>query len=187
MKKALPTAMIAMIMSACAHQQHEPPPAKPAPMLSTAQDAYGVYRLCAMDDCPRPTPKIIAALPARAMELPQAPAPEKKPPRHVRVTIHFELAASRLTEQARAILNDASRDLLTAQRVVIRASTDAIGTKGFNRRLALARAKAVRDHLISMRVPPEIIHTETACCIENPPRINPPARRAEITIHIKTD
>lgn len=156
-------------------------------MLSTAQDANGVYRLCALDECPRPTPKVALPVRVRALELAPAPTPEKRPPRETLVTIHFDLASSRLTKLAREMLNDARQDLLAAQRVVIKASTDAIGTKRFNRRLAHARAQSTRAHIVNMGVPPERVRIETTCCIENPPRVNPTARRAEITIHIQTD
>lgn len=158
-------------------------PARPA--LSVAQDASGVFRLCAVDECPRPTPKIMAQ-PLRALDIP-APARVKSPePRDTIVTVHFKLASSRLTPQARDAIDAARSDLLAAERVQIIGSTDAVGTKRFNRRLASARAESVRRYLLAIGVDGARIETRTACCIEDPPRINPPARRAEIRIRIQT-
>lgn len=82
---------------------------------------------------------------------------EKKPkfePLKTHAMIHFELNSAKIKKEYLPYLNVISRYLKTHKnlKVKIVGYTDNIGTKSYNNKLALKRAKAVKNYLIKMGV-----------------------------------
>jgi outer membrane protein OmpA-like peptidoglycan-associated protein len=182
-RSTLPFAVV--MLAGCATV--EPPPRveeAPAPVVvsGVVQDERGVFVFCG-PDCPQPTPKLVAIAPLPALRL-DPPPPPPPPPEKNSITLHvrFALASSRLSASARATLDGAKQDLLAAVMVRITGMTDAIGGVKINRRLAQARAQAVRRHLMAMGVPSQRIEIGIDCCAGNPPVTNPPYRQARIEL-----
>ena len=72
-----------------------------------------------------------------------------------------------LSPAARSSLNEAMTALLSARQITIIGRTDNTGPLAFNESLALARALAVRDHLLSThpRLTPTLsVKARGACC-----------------------
>ena len=168
------------------------PVAKPATPVSIplgiVQSGHGpaaVFRLCS--DCPAPTRKVLAA-PPPPIRLAEVPKPKPaSPPGQERIThvVHFPFASARLTTQARQKLDALKALLPEARAITLTGSTDRIGTPAFNQRLAIRRAEAVKQALIDMGVPADrIAPVEARCCVDDPPRINPSARRTDLDILI---
>ncbi len=182
-----------VLLSGCALQPLEPVTSvseEVALPLGIAQTGHGmeaVYRLCA--DCPAPTRKVLAPMapPIRLAEAPKAqPAPVPQP-KEERITraVHFSLASSKLTAEARQTLNALRPLLLEARTIGLNGHTDRIGAPAFNRKLAARRAETVKRALLDLGIPRErIVRVESACCVEDPPRVNPPARRTDVEMLI---
>ncbi|MEW5788290.1 MAG: OmpA family protein [Pseudomonadota bacterium] len=164
-------------------------PATPVSIpLGIAQSGHGpeaVFRLCS--DCPGPSRKVLAA-PPPPIRLAEAPKP--KPPlqprqEHITRAVHFPFASAQLTTQARQELDSLKALLPDARTITLTGNTDRVGTPAFNRRLAARRAKTVKQALLDMGVPHEhIARVEVRCCVDDPPRINPSARRTDLDILI---
>ncbi len=182
-----------VLLSGCALQPLEPVKSLPAEValpLGITQTGHGmeaVYRLCA--DCPAPTRKVPAPMapPIRLAEAPKAqPAPVPQP-KEERITraVHFSLASSKLTAEARQTLDALRPLLLEARSIGISGHTDRVGAPAFNRKLAARRAETVKRALLDLGIPRErIVRVESACCVEDPPRVNPPARRTDVEMLI---
>ena len=106
------------------------------------------------------------------------------------LSIYFDYASANLGQDARTQLNDALNGPISAHRISIRGRTDGHGATPANQRLALARAQAVRQHLLS-RDPSlsKVIELEArgTCCYVAP---NATAsgralnRRVEVTVFL---
>jgi hypothetical protein len=184
---------LSVLLSGCALQPMEPLASLSAEFalpLGIAQIGHGpdsVYRLCA--DCPAPSRKVLApvAPPIRLAEAPKAksaPAPQPKEERITRA-VHFSLASSKLTAEARRTLDALHPLLLEARTIGLSGHTDQVGAPAFNRKLAARRAETVKRALLDLGVPRErIVRVDSACCVEDPPQVNPPARRTDVEMLI---
>jgi outer membrane protein OmpA-like peptidoglycan-associated protein len=75
--------------------------------------------------------------------------------------------------------------LLVAKSITITGHTDRVGASAFNRRLAARRAETVSRAVAALGVPPErIVRVRGECCVEDPPQVNPPARRTDVEMLI---
>lgn len=104
------------------------------------------------------------------------------------LSVYFDYASATLRRDARAQLDAVLNGPIRAQRISIRGRTDGYGATPANQRLALARAQAVRQHLLS-RGPSlsDVIDLEArgTCCYVAPnatPSGRALNRRVEITV-----
>ena len=182
--------LLAMVclLSGCASQVPGKPPLsvqEARPTMGVTQVGYGheaVFALCAT--CPGPTPKTLAPAPI-TVALPERPALTSPAPKEVRIThsVRFPLASARLTKDARQSLEALLPQLREAKSITITGHTDRVGSKAFNRRLAMHRAAAVKRALMSLGIPQEqIALVRGVCCVDDPPPVNPPARRADLEL-----
>ncbi len=184
-----------MLLSGCALLPMEPVASMSAAAavalpLGIAQTGHGpdaVYRLCR--DCPAPTRKVLAPVAppirlAEASKAKSAPAPQPREERMTRA-VHFSLASSKLTAEARRTLDAMRPLLLEARSIGLSGHTDRVGAPAFNHKLAARRAETVKRALLDLGVPRErIVRVESACCVEDPPRVNPSARRTGVEMLI---
>lgn len=120
------------------------------------------------DPLTRPTDASIATEPSPPTA-PSAPALTKEVSRTL--TLHFGLGSAKLSPAARTQLNGAMADLKSTHRITIFGRTDNTGPLAFNDSLALARALAVRDHLLKThpRLTPALtIKAQGGCCFIAP-------------------
>lgn len=142
---------------------------------------HAAFGNCAPPACPTRTPKTLAsdssartvdrAAPSSpAQSIPSEPA---TPPSSLKtdtsrtITIQFGLGSAKLSPAALNSLNQAMTTLLSARQITIIGRTDNTGPLAFNESLALTRALAVRDHLLSRhpRLTPTLtIKARGACC-----------------------
>lgn len=182
--------LLQVTLAGCANSPTAPPPAllgqelHASTTLGVAQ-LHGQIPFMFCELCPERTPKLIPlpppAAPVVARAIPEAP-PIK---RTQRWALHFSLGSSRLGRGSRDMLNEIVSELNAdpSVRVSIEGHTDLLGSHRFNRRLAKARARAVRDALFDLGVSRARIEQLAAdCCIEHPPTTNPGARRVDILI-----
>jgi outer membrane protein OmpA-like peptidoglycan-associated protein len=83
------------------------------------------------------------------------------------IIVQFGLGSAMLSPAARSSLNEVMSALLSARQITIIGRTDNTGPLAFNESLALARALAVRDHLLSThpRLTPTLsVKARGACC-----------------------
>ena len=83
------------------------------------------------------------------------------------IIVQFGLGSAKLSSAARSSLNEAITALLSARQITIIGRTDNTGPLAFNESLALARALAVRDYLLSKhpRLTPALtVKARGACC-----------------------
>jgi outer membrane protein OmpA-like peptidoglycan-associated protein len=182
-----------VLLSGCALQPADPV----AKVLSTpvsiplgiAQIGHGreaVFTLCG--DCPTPTRKTLAPVPAplKLAEVPK-PKPVVVEPQEERSTraVHFPMSSAKLTGDAWQQLKALRPSLLEARSIVLTGHTDRVGAPAFNQRLAARRAETVRRALLDLGIPRErITRVEAKCCVEDPPPVNPSARRTDVEILI---
>ncbi len=182
-----------VLLSGCTLQPLEPVASMSAEValpLGIAQTGHGleaVYKLCA--DCPAPNRKVLAPIapPIRLAEAPKAKSAPVPQPKEERITraVHFSLASSNLTAEARRTLDAMRPLLLEARTISLSGHTDRVGAPAFNHKLAIQRAETVKRALLDLGVPRErIIRVESACCVEDPPKVNPPARRTDVEMLI---
>ena len=184
-----------VLLSGCALQPMEPVASMSAATatalpLGIAQTGHGpdaVFRLCM--DCPAPTRKVLApvAPPIRLAEAPKAKSAPVPQPKEERITraVHFSLASSKLTAEARRTLDVMRPLLLGAKSIGLSGHTDRVGKPAFNRKLAARRSETIKRALLDLGVPRErIVRIDSACCVEDPPRVNPPARRTDVEMLI---
>ena len=138
------------------------------------------YVLC-HTDCPERTVKMLD-LPtpvSKAAAVTIAAQPVREP----RVLVlQFGLASSSLGKNNRLKLDRFLSNVGSAARYSVVGSTDRIGGRAFNRLLATNRAKAAMHYLNRLGVPHQKFDIETRCCIDNPPAVNPDARRVVIRV-----
>ena len=136
---------------------------------------------CVPPACPTRTPKTLAsdssvrmvdraAPSSHAQSIPSEPAtplPAPKIDTSRTIIVQFGLGSAKLSSAARSILNEAMSALLSAHQITIIGRTDNTGPLAFNESLALARALAVRDHLLTThpRLTPTLsVKARGACC-----------------------
>lgn len=161
---------------------HAEPPARIA-QLDFGRQA--VFTLCVPPACPTRTPKTLATETpgqpintAAALVLNEAIVPDPvatKPDARTgsthAVTVQFAFGSARLSRAARAQLDGATADVVGAHSVTITGRTDSKGGLALNEELALARAHAVRDHLLKAH--PALasaltVQAQGACCFIAP-------------------
>jgi len=106
------------------------------------------------------TPKL--ATPAATSLQPAAPR---------KLVLHFGTNSAVLTASHKALLGNAIRELRQADRIVIAGRTDDLGSEPLNEALALARALAIRDHMLDLApdLPARIaIDAKGRCCYTAP-------------------
>lgn len=140
-----------------------------------------VFGHCVPPACPSRTPKTLAAdssvrtvdraapsSPAQSIPAESAmPLPTPKIDTSRTILVQFSLGSAKLSSGTRSSLNEAMSALLSARQITIIGRTDNTGPLAFNESLALARALAVRDHLLSKhpRLTPTLtIKARGACC-----------------------
>lgn len=192
----LATGLAMAMLSACAHRWsgHTGPDAMPraaasapaAPPLRIVQatptpsGAVGRFVLCSGAACPAVTPKTLATAqnaapqstaetaPDDSAEMPAAAAPPAGG--DIAVVVRFRFAESTLTPRAKALLDAAANEAAATgktRRLLIVGRTDSVGSQATNDALALARARAVRDHLRTrLKAWPATVDIEAAgaCC-----------------------
>lgn len=151
------------------------------------------FTRCMEPACPSVTPKTLAATPAPIAPLPvvatqPATAGAAVPPRPVglaaaalptnlrpvaprKLTLHFGTNSAVLTAAHKFLLSNAIGELRRTDRIVIAGRTDDLGSESLNEALALARALAIRDHLLDLApdLPARIaIDAKGRCCYATP-------------------
>lgn len=136
---------------------------------------------CVPPACPARTPKTLAtdisvrtvdrAAPSSSTRsIPSEPATPPSSPKtdtSRTIIVQFGLGSAKLSPTARSSLNQAMNALLSARQITIVGRTDSTGPLALNESLALARALAVRDHLLSKhpRLTPTLsIKARGNCC-----------------------
>lgn len=178
------------------------------PQARIAQLDFGpqaVFTLCVPPACPTRTLKTLSTeTPRQPITTAAAPLPKEsivpdqvatKPDAMTvttrAVTVQFAFGSARLSPAARAQLDDATADVTAAHRVTITGRTDSKGPLAVNEKLALARAHAVRDHLLKAH--PALrsaltVQAQGACCFiaPNDTRANRALnRRVEVVFQIE--
>jgi outer membrane protein OmpA-like peptidoglycan-associated protein len=155
-----------------------------------AQQGFGPgarYEVCAASGCPTSTPKtqpvprrsIALPAPAIASSAPPAsltPSIPSEPPASPELSVTtrvllFDTDSARLTPAHRSALRELLPALRRADRLVIAGRTDDQGSEARNQALALARALAIRDHLLDLMpdLPARIvIDAKGRCCYAAP-------------------
>ena len=152
----------------------------PAQLAQLNFGQQATFTRCTPPACPIRTPKTLAletpdpsakrtdaSIPSEPSPsaVPSAPAPKKEVSRTL--TLRFGLGSAKLSPAARTQLNEAMVDLKSTRRITIFGRTDNTGPLAFNDSLALARALAVRDHLLKThpRLTPALtIKAQGGCC-----------------------
>lgn len=152
----------------------------PAQLTQLDFGRQATFARCTPPACPIRTPKTLAletpdpsakrtdaSIPSEPSPsaAPSAPAPKKEVSRTL--TLRFGLGSAKLSPAARAELNEAMADLNSTHRITIFGRTDNTGPLAFNDSLALARALAVRDHLLKTYptlTPALTIKAQGGCC-----------------------
>lgn len=184
------SSLLVITLAGCATSHPAPAPAtvvdeRPASTTRGVAQLHGQIPFMFCELCPERTPKQISlppsAAPVVARTIPEAPTIK----RTQRWALHFSLGSSKLGKRSLDLLNE----ILTALnadpsvRISIAGHTDLVGSQRFNKRLARARARAVRDALFDLGMSHARIEQLAAdCCIEHPPTTNPGARRVDILI-----
>ena len=136
---------------------------------------------CVPPACPTRTPKTLAtnssvrtvdrAAPSTSPQsIPSEPLTPPTSPKidtSRTIIVQFGLGSAKLGPAARSSLNGAMSALLSARQITIIGRTDNTGPLAFNESLALARALAVRDHLLSAhpRLTPTLsVKARGNCC-----------------------
>ena len=136
---------------------------------------------CVPPACPTRTPKTLAtdssvrtvdrAAPSSSTQSspsePVTPLSTPKINTSRTIIVQFGLGSAKLSPAARSSLNKAMSALLSARQITIIGRTDNTGPLAFNESLALARALAVRDLLLSIhpRLTPTLsVKARGACC-----------------------
>lgn len=157
------------------------------------------FVFCESKNCPKRTSKYLPSPEQRPVVKnsddvkPESKA-EHKPaiPQNIQAKVHFRWGWSKLDQsghkEVRELLNLES--LRTAKEIVIAGRTDPTGSKAFNKRLAINRAKAVKAELVKAGIPSADITTQAQnpCCdgeIRASKEEMKPLRRTDIEITIK--
>lgn len=155
--------------------------AAPGKLAQLEFDRQAAFGHCVPPACPTRTHKTLASDSSvqtvdRAVPYPPV---QSSPPKPVTppstpkidtartIIVHFGLGSAKLSPAAHSSLNEAMAVLLSAPQITIIGRTDNTGPLAFNESLALARALAVRDHLLSKhpRLTPALtVKARGACC-----------------------
>ena len=149
----------------------------------TQSDSISAYVMCHEGDCPVRTAKVLdlpvpVPMPARESDSAAKPLAVSSS-----TSVRFALASARLSQTEKAKLKAFLERHRDARRFLILGSTDQVGKKRFNETLATKRGIAAAAFLRANSIPTQNIKVESQCCIEHPPRANPGARRAVISIN----
>jgi outer membrane protein OmpA-like peptidoglycan-associated protein len=160
-------------------------PGMAAAQIGITQEAGSIqYVFC--DKCPPPTPKVMD-LPDPQPVIAAAPQAMVVPvPAVVQVDqerVQFALDSARVAEPDKRALKTFANSLATDTRQIkITGYTDMVGKPARNKRLAVQRADAVKAVLRAAGLKADRMTVNSRCCIENPPRRNPKARRADVEV-----
>jgi outer membrane protein OmpA-like peptidoglycan-associated protein len=156
----------------------------PAQLAQLNFGQQATFARCIPPACPTRTPKTLAletsapsangtdaSIPTEPTPpaAPPAPAPKKEVSRTL--TLRFGLGSAKLSPAARTELNGAMADWKSTGHITIIGRTDNTGPLAFNDSLALARALAVRDHLLKTYptlTPALTIKAQGGCCFIAP-------------------
>ncbi len=104
--------------------------------------------------------------------------------------LYFSDSGAELGDKQQPLLDALARELRRLQElgrtlerpfhVIITGRTDGVGAEAYNKALAEARARAIREQLVSRGVPPELLETRTR--IEERPILDPQLRRVDLAI-----
>ncbi|UCV17897.1 OmpA family protein [Ferribacterium limneticum] len=158
--------------------------AAPAQLAQLDFGRQATFARCIPPACPIRTPKTLALeTPDPSIKRTDAPIPTEPAPPAVplapalkkevsrTLTLRFGLGSAKLSPAARTELKGTLPDLKSARRITIIGRTDNTGPLAFNDSLALARAMAVRDHLLKThpRLTPALtIKAQGGCCFVAP-------------------
>ncbi len=189
----LPIMATALLLSSCTHPAPTPTPAPLAPPAASqlAQMGYGAqadFIHCVPPQCPVRTPKTLGTVPrpdALAASAPQAALPvEPTAPLPATAEVHsepegplaveqliwsvpFAFGSAQLGAGGQAVMRQVIDELPRNARITIAGRTDSSGPTAVNDALALARAQAVRDHLVRARpelAPALTLDAQGSCC-----------------------
>lgn len=175
----------------------KPRPAEAVPAtLQISQVGFGHaarFARCTEPACPSVTPKALASPPAPAQLAPTAATPPAassvamvlRPTNHLttalpkdlgvvaprKLVLHFASTSALLTAAHKTLLSHAVNEVRRTDRIVISGRTDDLGSESLNQALALARALAIRDHLLDLApdLPARIaIDARGRCCYTAP-------------------
>lgn len=99
-----------------------------------------------------PNVAVVATAPARVLQTPSdSAAPDLAVQESVatKVIVHFRFGRAMLDPTERARIDQVAQALPSARQIAISGRTDSVGSWRSNQTLALARASAVRDHLLA--------------------------------------
>ena len=140
----------------------------PAQLAQLDFGRQATFARCIPPACPIRTPKTLALeTPDPSAKRTDASIPSESSPSAVPSALRFGLGSAKLSPAARTQLNEAMVDLKSTRRITIFGRTDNTGPLAFNDSLALARALAVRDHLLKThpRLTPALtIKAQGGCC-----------------------
>lgn len=186
-----------LLLTACSLLKPEQP-ASGKTQVATAPASLHISQLdfgrdsrfmrCMEPACPSVTPKTLAppsapiapapvvaasaaVAPRSAGLVPTALPPSPRTVAPHTLVLHFGNNSAVLTAAHKALLGNALNDLRRADRIVIAGRTDDMGSGALNEALALARALAIRDHLLDLTpdLPARIaIDAKGRCCYAAP-------------------
>lgn len=146
--------------------------------LVTKPVAGGEYVFCKSEDCPERMVKIVDL----GVLSPAMPVAAKPEPVMTELVLQFGMGSARLSLADKSRIAAWGALVPPGSRVVVMGSTDRIGTRGFNRRLADRRAKAVAQALEASGVARGLMRLDAQCCIGHPPSNNPKVRRVTVRV-----
>lgn len=155
--------------------------ATPAQLAQLDFGRQAIFGHCVPPACPIRTPKTLASdssvrtvdratssSPAHPIASePATPRPTPEIGTLRTIIVQFGLGSAKLSPAAHTSLNEVMTALLSARQITIIGRTDNTGPLAFNESLALARALAVRDHLIKKHptlMPTLSVKARGACC-----------------------
>ena len=146
--------------------------------LVTKPVAGGEYVFCKSGDCLERTVKIVDL----GVLSPAMPVAEKPKPVMTELVLQFGMGSARLSLADKAKIAEWRALVPPGSRIVVMGSTDRIGTRGFNRRLADHRAKTVARALEASGAARGLMRLDAQCCIGHPPSNNPKVRRVTVRV-----
>ena len=195
-RRAVLLILVGATLSACALMRRNGDELQPAPLSEAANVVRRVAQLgfgrqanfaeCVEPACPTKTSKSLPVVPESTPAQATTPRPSTAPPTAQgtlqpaasatapapapegrRLILQFALNSASLTASHKVLLRNALGELRRTERIVIAGRTDDLGSESFNRELALARALAIRDHILDLAIdlPARItIDAKGRCC-----------------------
>lgn len=169
------------IEPACPSLTRKTLPVKPQAIPQSAAPAPGVDTAVTLDPG-----EVLLAVRHRS------PDPIATPPKNPRtpVVVYFDSGSAKLSDTARAALDQAASGTGAVARIAIAGRTDNVGSHSINQALALARARAVRDYLrtrLSLHRYVFTLDVQGACCFtasNDTPEGRRQNRRVEIVFSV---